>query len=544
MIKSIFFIFITLSIVSCNINNKIFHLSDNIFYKNYNTSYSANYLTANYSIKKGDAYTASQILNKKNIRSPKLLEIKFISNLVSGKFETANKVSNKLKVNENYIYKLPEYVLKIKKGDLKGSLNVFKKQQSFFNLNSLNYLIKIWVDQTENKSSHLLDKDLQNASIHKLLILENFHNSKKLSVIADAIFKKNNLSVLDSLLLAGFYYRAQNSEKTRKLILSNLSNQFDKMYIIKNFSKEENIFNKVQTLQNILAFKMYNTANQKNLNEHRNFKYQKILLEASLFLYPKIDISKYFLAEIYHLEKMNQIAIRYLDTINKESFFFLAANLKKLTILKTEGINQKYKTTLFKIYRLWPKNKFVLYKLANYYKFKSEYLDSLNIYEEILKGNGTTDRDLFLYASNLDKIGRWKEAKKIFLELLDKNPKDTYTLNYLSYKLALREQELDMALKLIKKALILDPENGYFLDTLGWVQFKRKNYQSAVYFLEKSVSILPKSSEVIDHLGDCYFMLNREREAFFEWKKALKYENDKSKISKIKEKIKKHEHLL
>ena len=102
-------------------------------------------------------------------------------------------------------------------------------------------------------------------------------------------------------------------------------------------------------------------------------------------------------------------------------------------------------------------------------------MDSLNIYEEILKGNGTTDRDLFLYASNLDKIGRWKEAKKIFLELLDKNPKDTYTLNYLSYKLALREQELDMALKLIKKALILDPENGYFLDTLGWVQFKRKN---------------------------------------------------------------------
>ena len=91
---------------------------------------------------------------------------------------------------------------------------------------------------------------------------------------------------------------------------------------------------------------------------------------------------------------------------------------------------------------------------------------------------------------------------------------------------------------------MLDPENGYFLDTLGWVEFKRKNYQSAVYFLEKSASILPKSSEIIDHLGDCYFMLNRKREAYFEWNKALKYEKDKSIIRKIKEKIRKHEHLL
>ena len=91
---------------------------------------------------------------------------------------------------------------------------------------------------------------------------------------------------------------------------------------------------------------------------------------------------------------------------------------------------------------------------------------------------------------------------------------------------------------------MLDPENGYFLDTLGWVEFKRKKYNSAVYFLERSVSILPKSAEVIDHLGDCYLKLNRKKEAIFEWKKALKYETDKSSIKKIREKIIKYEYLL
>ena len=76
------------------------------------------------------------------------------------------------------------------------------------------------------------------------------------------------------------------------------------------------------------------------------------------------------------------------------------------------------------------------------------------------------------------------------------------------------------------------------------MEFKRKNYNSAVFFLEKSVSILPRSAEVIDHLGDCYLLLDRKREALFEWKKALRYETDESIIKKIKDKIRKYEHLL
>ena len=204
----------------------------------------------------------------------------------------------------------------------------------------------------------------------------------------------------------------------------------------------------------------------------------------------------------------------------------------------------EYKTLLFKVINIWPDNKLVLYRLASYYKSKSQYRKSLKIYKKILDHYNSNDRDLFLYAANLDKIGKWKEARVLFLELLKKNPQDTFTLNYVSYKLALKNQELELALDLIKKALVLDPDNGYFLDTLGWVEYKRNNFNSAVYFLEKSVSLLPRSAEVINHLGDCYFMLNRKKEAIFEWNKALKYETDKNIIKKIKEKIRKHEHLL
>jgi tetratricopeptide (TPR) repeat protein len=146
-----------------------------------------------------------------------------------------------------------------------------------------------------------------------------------------------------------------------------------------------------------------------------------------------------------------------------------------------------------------------------------------------------------LYASNLDKLNKWEDAKNLFLKLLKKNPEDTYTLNYISYRLSLRDEKLGYALKLIKKALTLDPENGYFLDTIGWVEFKRKNFKNAVFYLEKATSILPNSAEVLDHLGDCYFKLGRKKEAIYQWERALKYEDNNIIIKRISQKIKENE---
>lgn len=533
------------SFINCKTNKGDLDLSDKHGHNKNNTSHFANYLTANYSINKGDGHTASEILAK-NIQPVQLLEIKFFSNLVSGKFRTAERVSKVLKINneKNDLYKLPQYILNIKNNNIEESLNVLKNQKSLFNLDKLNYLIKFWINEPENKNKLKSEKLHENISIHELLILENFHDSNKLIKIADTIYKNKDLNSHDLLLLAGFYHRAKRIGTSEKIIISKLSDQFDKQYIINNFSDPKNSYYKLPELRFILASKLYNIIEDNNFGIYRNNSYKKILLEFSLFLNPKMDISRYSLAEIYHSEKTNKLALKKLNSISHKSFYFLAANLKKLTIQKTSGFNLKYKNLLFKVVDLWPKNKFALHRLANYYKSKRQYTESIKIYKKILNEHGSNDRDIFLYASNLDKIGKWTEAKTLFFKLLEKNPDDTYSLNYVSYKLALKEQELELALKLVKKALVLDPDNGYFLDTLGWVEFKRKKYNSAVYFLEKSVSILPTSAEVIDHLGDCYLKLNRKKEAIFEWKKALKYETDKSIINKIKQKIIKNEHLL
>jgi tetratricopeptide (TPR) repeat protein len=513
------------------------------YYKTENiSSYSSKYLIANYSISKGDYRTVNQILNN-DFGNTELLKIKFFSNLVSGHFSTANKTSNLITTDKkkNYLYLLPEYILNIKNNKFEENSNISQNNKIFFGFKKLDYLINLWFQVKESKSSFDFNNRLEKTTLHELLILENFHDNKKLNKIADYIYYNKLLNYNDYLFLAGFYFRQNNLEKFNKIIKTKVSNQFNKELITKNFLLKNDIFSQKPNLPIILSSKLYNIAIDDNKAGDKSNGLQKILLETSIFLCPEMDIAKYSLAEIYNSEKLPYIALDKLNTISDKSYFFLPGNLKKLSIKKKIIKRDVYNKLLFQSLKIWPENESILYELANYYQTKKEYEKSLKTYEKLIKISGENDRVLFLYASNLDKLNKWEDAKNLFLKLLKKNPKDTYTLNYISYRLSLRDEELGYALKLIKKALSLDPENGYFLDTIGWVEFKRKNLKNAVFYLEKASSTLPNSAEVLDHLGDCYFKLGRKREAIYQWKRALKYEHDNITITRISQKITENE---
>ena len=533
--------FLTISFYGCTMNSNISKLSDIEVTNKKSPSINALYLSANYSISKGDAYTAAKTLNS-NIKDLELLKLKFISNLISGNFKEAYNISNSLNINNKNkpVYELPKFALALKNYELEESLLVAKKIKKFLNLHDVVPLINYWLLHLKEIKDLNLDYISKDISIYKLLILENFYASKKLKKIVDENINLKNLNNNDLLLLAGYYFRVNDIDKFKTIIQKNLPNQFDKKLLIKNITKTKNIFNEVPDLNIILASKIYNNVKVNNLQEY-SYSHLKILLELALYLYPNMDIAKYSLAEIYDDQKSKEIALKKLNSISSESFFYLPSNLKKLSILKSSRLNAEHKKHLFKIKDKWPNNKFIMLQMADYFKSKSNFYKSIQIYKKIIENHGENNRLLFLYASSLDKMGDWHKAKQLLIKILKKDPEETYTLNYFAYSLALRDEELDLALNHIKKALSLDPNNGFFLDTLGWVEFKRENYMSSVFYLEKSIMILPRSSEVMDHLGDCYLMLGRTKEAVYEWKKALKYENNITVITSIKDKLNKYE---
>ncbi len=541
MIKIILALIALFNLLGCSSNNHKIQTLQNFKTEQIST-YSSKYLVTNYSISRGDYKTVNEILNK-DLNNGDLLKIKFFSNLVSGNFNNAKMVSDIIisKEKQNPLYLIPKYILNLKNNEFEENYKTSPDNEIFFAIKKIDNLINLWTDIEANKHIFDLNQSFNNTSLHELLILENFYDNNKLKKIADFIYNNELLNQNDYLFLAGFYLRLDNLEKFNEIIKTKLSNQLDKRLITTNFLLKKDIFSQTPNLHVILSSKLYNIAIEDNKAWDKSKSVQKILLETSLFLNPKMDIATYSLAEIYSSESLYDISLRKLNKITPESYYFLAASLKKLSIKKLLLKRDDYGKLLFQKIKIWPENESFLYELADYYKLRKEYKKSLKIYEKLINQFPDNERLIFLYASNLDKVNKWKQAKNLFLELLKKNPKDTYTLNYISYKLALRDEDLDYALNLIKKALTLDPENGYFLDTIGWVEFKRKNYEKSVFYLEKASTLLPNSDEVLDHLGDCYLKLNRTNEAIYEWKKALKYVQNDVLRKKIQIKIKDNE---
>src|SRR6185436_9545992 len=95
-------------------------------------------------------------------------------------------------------------------------------------------------------------------------------------------------------------------------------------------------------------------------------------------------------------------------------------------------------------------------------------------------------------------------------------------LNYLGYMLADRNVRLEEAHQMIKKALELDPENGAYLDSLGWVYFRQGNLMEAESILIRAIQKMGKDPTVHDHLADVYFKQGKIKEAVAQWQNSIK----------------------
>jgi Flp pilus assembly protein TadD len=77
---------------------------------------------------------------------------------------------------------------------------------------------------------------------------------------------------------------------------------------------------------------------------------------------------------------------------------------------------------------------------------------------------------------------------------------------------------------------MLEPENGYFLDSLGWAYFKKGWYEKALDELERAITIVPDDPVIQEHLGDVYFRLRRLQEARQAWEKSLTLKPDNTAV--------------
>jgi tetratricopeptide (TPR) repeat protein len=127
----------------------------------------------------------------------------------------------------------------------------------------------------------------------------------------------------------------------------------------------------------------------------------------------------------------------------------------------------------------------------------------------------------FLRGTVDDKAGKKDESETWLRKVLDIDPTNAQTLNYLAYMFAERGVKLPEALAMIKKAVELDPQNYAYLDTLGWVHFKMGEYAMAEDQLQKAVDRNATDPTVHDHLGQALEKQGKLKPAVVQWERAL-----------------------
>ena len=129
----------------------------------------------------------------------------------------------------------------------------------------------------------------------------------------------------------------------------------------------------------------------------------------------------------------------------------------------------------------------------------------------------------FNYGAAAEQAGLYDKATDLLRKSIALDPENSAeACNYLGYMWADHNMNLDEAETMIRRALESEPNNTSYLDSLGWVEFRKGQFDRALDNLLRAAKTAEREDPVVfEHIGDTYLKLNRTREALEAWQKAL-----------------------
>jgi len=120
-----------------------------------------------------------------------------------------------------------------------------------------------------------------------------------------------------------------------------------------------------------------------------------------------------------------------------------------------------------------------------------------------------------------ERAGDRAGAIRTMQSILEGAPDDAEAMNFVGYSWAEKGERLDEAEKLVRRAVDLEPDNGSYLDSLGWILYQRGDLPGATATLERAEALTGPEPTILEHLGDAYRRSGREADATKAWRRAL-----------------------
>lgn len=141
--------------------------------------------------------------------------------------------------------------------------------------------------------------------------------------------------------------------------------------------------------------------------------------------------------------------------------------------------------------------------------------------------NGTLSRFFHLnYGAACDQAGDKAKAEEIFEKGIALYPEAHEILNYIAYMWAEQNRNLDKALEYVQRALKHDKDNGAYIDTLGWIYYRKGMFEEALDAITRANNIIENDPTITEHCGDIWMALGNHKKAVQYWRKSIKLNPD------------------
>ncbi len=235
--------------------------------------------------------------------------------------------------------------------------------------------------------------------------------------------------------------------------------------------------------------------------------------------------NRYLLGDIYSSLGITDKAIKeyeyYLQKTDEKGDVLIKLGISYDEMGNHEEAIRSFRSAL----EYFPQNDELYYFLGIEYRIIEDYQNAIDALQRAIRLNENNARYYFHLGVSYERLGMIEDAIHYLHRSVQLDDSSASALNYLGYLLADGNIRLQEARLYIEKALAIDPENGAYLDSMGWVYFRLSEYDKARTYLESAIKYIDLTDAenyvIYEHLGDVYYKIGLVDKAVEAWQEAL-----------------------
>ncbi len=262
-----------------------------------------------------------------------------------------------------------------------------------------------------------------------------------------------------------------------------------------------------------------------------------IYLRIASYLTPEVADIYFMLGNLMDQMDNPEASAQVYEAVPEASGLRRLAQERRINALRRSGRVAEAESALRSALTDNPKQASLLVSLGDILRERKDFPEAILHYSRAIELNiDARQPDWFAYFArgvSYEQSKDWPKAEVDFLQALELSPEEPSVLNYLGYSWIDRGVRVEEAKGLIEKAVEQRPEDGFIIDSLGWVNYLTGDYEEAVTLLEKAVRMEPDDVTINHHLGDAYWRVGRFIEARFQWQHAIDSEPEADELAEL-----------